>query len=268
IGFAIPSAIVQKVVPVLIQKGHYEHPWLGISGTSLQPDLAKAMGLKADQRGALVVDVVPGSPADKAGIHGSDRQVTIEGMTVRVGGDVITAIDGRPIEGFDDLVTYLARNTEVGQTITLTLLRQGKEVTTKVTLAARPKVQSQESRTSERTAQGAWLGIMGVTVTPDIAQAMELPKEQKGVLVEQVVNGSPADKAGLHGSYKPVIVNGQQLLVGGDIITAVDGQPVTGVEELRSILQQYHPGQKATLTIVRDGKQVDITVMLGERRMP
>jgi S1-C subfamily serine protease len=143
IGFAIPSAIVQQVVPALITTGHYAHSWLGISGTSLTPELAQAMNLTSDQRGALVVDVAPGSPAAKAGLRGSDRQVTIAGEQARDGGDVIVAVNGQPVQGFDDLVAYLARNTTVGQTITLTVLRQGKEETRSVTLAARPAVDAQ-----------------------------------------------------------------------------------------------------------------------------
>ncbi len=138
VGFAIPSAIVQRVVPTLIKTGRYEHSWMGISGTSLNPDLAKAMGLKADQRGALVVGLVPGSPSEKAGLRGSDRDLTIDGVPARVGGDVIVAMDGQPIKGFNDVVAYLARSTSVGQMVTLTVLRDGKEKMLKVTLAARP----------------------------------------------------------------------------------------------------------------------------------
>ncbi len=194
IGFAIPSAIVQKTVPALIQTGHYEHPWFGVSGTSLTLDLDNAMKLKPDQRGALVVDVVPGSPADKAGLRGSGQQVTVEGLQMRVGGDVITAVDGSPVRSFDNLVTYLVRSTKVGQTATLTVLRSGKEETVKVTLASRPKSEA-------ATAEGeAWVGISGITVTPEIAKLINLPEKQGGVLVEQVQQGSPADRAGLRGS--------------------------------------------------------------------
>jgi 2-alkenal reductase len=139
IGFAIPTVIVQKVVPSLIKTGHYDHPWLGISALSMTPDLAKAMGLAAQQRGVLIVEVFSGSPSEKAGLRGSDRQVTINGALAGVGGDVITGVDGRAIRAFDDLVTYLARSTEIGQTVTLTVLSQGKEKVVKVTLAARPK---------------------------------------------------------------------------------------------------------------------------------
>jgi 2-alkenal reductase len=155
IGFAIPSAVVQKVVPVLIQTGHYEHPWLGLSGTSLTPELATAVGLKPEQRGALVADVVPGGPADRAGLHGSDRQVAIEDERVRLGGDVIVALDGQPVHGFDDLVTALARRTEVGQTVSLTVLGHGQEHTVRVALAARPTSAAPRSQAESRTVGGA-----------------------------------------------------------------------------------------------------------------
>jgi S1-C subfamily serine protease len=265
IGFAIPAAIVQKVVPTLIETGRYEHPWLGLSGTELTPDLSQAMKLEANQRGVLVVDVTPNSPADKAGLQGSDRQIEIEGEQVRVGGDVIVGIDGQLVRDFEDLVAYLARSTEVGQTVTLTMLRGGKEKTVEVTLAARPQQQVQQSQPEQGTEGGAWLGIQGLTVTPEIAQAMDLDSEQQGVLVEQVVQGSPADKAGLRGSYKSLTVNGQTLFVGGDVIVAADAQPVAGMEDLLGFMQQAQPGQEVTLTLLRDGRQVKVTVPLAER---
>jgi S1-C subfamily serine protease len=145
IGFAIPSVIVKQIVPSLIATGHYEHPYLGISGSSLDSALAQAMGLPANQRGALVVSVTPGSPADQAGLQASTRQVTIDGQPALVGGDVITAIDGQPVRRFGDMVAYLARSTKVGQTVTLTILRNGSTETVKVTLAARPSSSAQQS---------------------------------------------------------------------------------------------------------------------------
>jgi serine protease Do len=270
IGFAIPSAIVEKVAPVLIESGHYEHPWLGVSGISLNPDLANAMNLKSDQRGALVVDVVPGGPADKAGLRGSDRQVTIDGQDVRVGGDVVTAIDGQAVKDFDDVVTYLVRATEVGQEVSLTVLRNGKEETIQVTLAARPKAEAVagQAQPEGKQASGAWLGIAGQTVTPEIAQAMDLPADQQGVLVQQVEVGSPADQAGLRGSYKPATINGQRLLVGGDIITALDRQSVNQIEDLQALIRQAEPGQEMTLTLVRNGQQVEVRVTLAETPSP
>jgi serine protease Do len=267
IGFAVPSAIVRKVVPVLIEAGHYDHPWLGISGTTLSPDLAKAMGLEANQRGALVVDVLPDSPAAKAGLRGSDRQVTIEDQTARVGGDVIVAIEGQPVKKFDDVVTYLARFTEVGQTINLTVLRGGVQESVQVTLAARPTSQGESAKASVPgpSAGGAWLGILGQTLTPDIARAMQLPDDQKGVLIQQVEQGSPADKAGLRGSYIPVVINGQRVLVGGDVIVAIDGQPMESIQQVRAFVQQAKPGQQVTLTILRSGGSMDVPVTLEAR---
>ena len=137
VGFAIPSAIAQKVVPVLIKTGHFDHPYLGISGGTLAPALAQAMNLKADQRGALVGSVTRGGPAEKAGLRGSTQPATIDGQSVNVGGDVIIAFNGTPVKTFDDLVAYLAR-LDVSQTVTLTILRDGKEQTIQVTLAPRP----------------------------------------------------------------------------------------------------------------------------------
>ena len=266
IGFAVPSAIVQKVVPVLIEQGRYAHSWLGISGTTMDPDLAQAMGLQADQRGALVIEVVPGGPADQAGLQGSDRQITVDGEERQVGGDVIVALDGQPVETFDDLVTYLVRSTTVGQKVTLTVLRDGREQQIEATLGERPG-QEQEAApaTGETASAGAWLGITGVTLSPEMAQAMDLPEDQQGVLVEEIMGGSPADKAGLRGSYKPVTIQGQQLLVGGDVIVAWEGQPVTQMEELQALVGEARVGQEVTLKVLRDGEQTQLQVTLEAR---
>jgi S1-C subfamily serine protease len=138
VGFAIPSAIIQQVAPSLINTGHYDHPWLGLSITSLDPDLAAAMNLPAGQRGALVMTVTAGGPADKAGLQASNNQVTINGLPATVGGDVITAFNGQEVKTSDDLISVLAREGVVGQKATLTILRGGKEMQVTVTLGARP----------------------------------------------------------------------------------------------------------------------------------
>ncbi len=138
VGFAIPSAIVQKVAPSLIQNGHYDHPWLGVSVVTLTPDLNKAMNLKSDQRGAMVQQIMANSPAGKAGLQASQRQVTINSVQIAVGGDIITAFDGRAVKRSDDLVTFLSESGSIGQTVTLTILRNGQEMQIQVTLAARP----------------------------------------------------------------------------------------------------------------------------------
>ncbi|MCB0154668.1 MAG: trypsin-like peptidase domain-containing protein [Anaerolineae bacterium] len=265
IGFAIPAATVKQVVPALIKDGSFEHPWLGLSGVSLNPELTEAMDLTSNQHGALVIDVTPGSPAEQAGLQGSDRQVTIEDQMVRVGGDVITAIDGEPVKSFDDLVTYLLRSTKVDQAVTLTILRDGQEKRVSVTLAARPKAQSPVQPTQKVNTGGPHLGIQGVTVTPEIAAAMELPEDQTGVLVERIEVGSPADQADLNGSYKSApLSSGQLVPVGGDIITAVDGKTVKSMEDLQASLAQAKMDQKVTLTVLRDGRTLDVLVTLSQ----
>jgi serine protease Do len=273
IGFVIPSSIVQQVVPELIKSGHYDHSWLGISGGSLIPDLATAMNLPSDQRGALVNQVTADSPADKAGLRGSDQPTTLNGQSVNVGGDVIIAIEGQPVRTFDDLVAYLVRSTRVNQTVTLTILRDGQQHDIKVTLEARPSSQARQQQVAEQqpdprrgsTVGQPWLGIQGLSITPDIVDTLELSSNQRGVLVEAVRPNSPAEQAGLQGGTKSITLGGQEVTIGGDVITAINGQPVAGMDDLLSILQQNEVGQKVTLSIVRNGKQLEVTATLAAR---
>lgn len=262
IGFSIPSAIVTQVVPVLIEQGYYEHPWLGVSGTDLTPDLAQEMGLDADQRGALVVEAIRGGPSDKAGVEGSTRQMTIEGRQIRVGGDVIVAMNGQPVQSFDDIPAYLARSNQVGDTITLTVMRDGKEKELEVTLDARPTSQT-PSQATAREADGAWLGVEGRTLIPAIAAAMDLAPDQRGVLVEQVLQDSPADEAEIRGSYKNMVFNGETIRIGGDIIVAVDDEQIRTVEDLEHVLGNAQSDDEVTLALVRDGERMEVKVTLG-----
>ncbi|MCA9971524.1 MAG: trypsin-like peptidase domain-containing protein [Anaerolineales bacterium] len=138
VGYAVPARTLARVAPQLIADGRVQNPWLGILGGTLNRDLAAEMDLDANQRGVLISEVIADAPADKAGLRGGDREVQIDGLTARVGGDVITAIDGQPVLDFDDLLTYIVQETAVNQTITLTILRDNAEQTIAVTLEARP----------------------------------------------------------------------------------------------------------------------------------
>lgn len=139
VGFAIPGNLVKKVVPGLIKNGAYAHPWVGIVGSTLTPEIATEMGLNANQHGAIIAVVYPNSPADKAGLQGGNQQfITREGARTEIGGDVIIAADDEPIATFDDLISFLSRRAEVGQTITLTVIRDGETKTIDLTLEARP----------------------------------------------------------------------------------------------------------------------------------
>jgi len=138
VGMAIPSNSVRRVVPVLIASGRFVHPWLGIRGTSLTPQLAKSLDLSVE-RGALVEQVIRGGPSEAAGLQGGTRDVQIEGIRrpIRAGGDVIVAIEKQPVRHFDDLINFL-ETTTVGQTVDLTILRKGKQMHIQVELGGRP----------------------------------------------------------------------------------------------------------------------------------
>jgi serine protease Do len=274
IGFVIPSAIVSKVVPSLIQTGNYDHPYLGISGGNLTPDMVTAMNLHVGQRGVLVVTVAENGPAATAGLLPSQDTTTIDGQEIPIGGDVITAINGQTISKMDDLIAYLNDETEVGQSVKLTVLREGKETEIDVLLAARPastptpevtqNIPEQKSPNSEAPSN-AWLGILGAQLTPEIAKAMNLNADQQGILIVQVESGSPADQAKLQSSTQEVTINGQTVMVGGDIITAVEGKAVISLDELRSQIRTYQPGVEVKLTILRDGSTLEVPVTLTER---
>jgi S1-C subfamily serine protease len=110
----------------------------------------------------------------------------------------------------------------------------------------------------------AYLGITGGDITPDIAQALNLPVDQ-GVLVEQVLNGGPADDAGINGATGQATIGGQTVPIGGDIITEVDGKEVTGMDEVISAVNAHQPGDELTLTVSREGQPRDVSVKLGDR---
>ncbi len=146
VGFAIPIHIAKRIVPVLIEKGKYEHPFIGISGLTLSPEINEVLGFPKDLRGAYVNEALPGYPAAKAGVRGGTEKVDYvidfdasgRPVYLRRGGDVIVAINDYPVRKFDDLLVYLVRYASPGDTVVLTLWREGKTVRVPVTLGVRP----------------------------------------------------------------------------------------------------------------------------------
>jgi S1-C subfamily serine protease len=137
VGFAIPVSIVRRVVPALIEDGHYDWSWLGVKGYTVTPSMVKAMSLPVE-RGAYISTVTEGGPAQSAGLRGTTETITQDGRSVEVGGDVITAIDSQPVNTFDDMLVYLSLQTSPGQDVTLTILRDGQYQDVTVTLGTRP----------------------------------------------------------------------------------------------------------------------------------
>ncbi len=264
IGYVVSSAIVQKVVPVLISRGSYEHAWLGITGRSMTMEVAEAMKLDPDLRGVLVIEVDPEGPAAKAGLKGSNDEATIYGDEIEIGGDVITKLAGQPVKEFENLATYLARYGEVGKTIPMTVLRDGKEVELSVTLMARPTTRTTQevTATPRSTTTRSWLGITGFTMVAEVAEAMSLYRDTKGALVIEVSPDSPAAKAGLRGGSESFTYNGQEVKIGGDIITKFDDTVITSMNQMRSLIASTQPGTKVKLEILRDGKSQTVEVTL------
>ena len=137
VGFAIPSQTVAKIVPTLISEGEYNHPWIGISGRDIDPDMANVLGLK-DALGFLIITVVEDSPASEAGLIGSDKTIKVESREYPVGGDIILAVDGIDVRKIDDILIHLQRVKTVGDEMNLEILRDERTTNITIVLQERP----------------------------------------------------------------------------------------------------------------------------------
>src|ERR671925_424825 len=152
--FAVPSDTLKVILPALIANGSYVHPWIGVSGTDVTPEIAIELGLK-EARGFLVIDIVMGSPADRAGIRGGDMPVAIPGFQggqgppppppptttsnlLQLGGDIILGVDNQTVNKIDDLLSYIESNKKAGDTVTFMVLRDGEMMPIDLVLGARP----------------------------------------------------------------------------------------------------------------------------------
>ncbi|MFY9300599.1 MAG: trypsin-like peptidase domain-containing protein [Candidatus Nitrosotenuis sp.] len=134
VGFAVPSNTIKRIVPSLIEKGTFEHPWLGVSGISVTPDIAKQLGLAKNYKGVFVTIVVGDGPAQKAGL----QEATYSANGQIKGGDVIIALDGHEIRDIDDLIIYLSDNKSVGDDIMLKVNRNNEIIEIRAVLEPRP----------------------------------------------------------------------------------------------------------------------------------
>lgn len=137
IGFAIGASIIEQIVPALIQHGEYAYPFLGIRGVTLSQPLAEANELNVTE-GVYVVETVDGSPAAEA-LQGATDSTIVNGQRIPVGGDVIVAIGNQSVESREDLTSYLFTETQPGETVQLTVVRDGERQTVTVTLTERPE---------------------------------------------------------------------------------------------------------------------------------
>src|SRR3712207_7332138 len=140
VGFAVPSNTIAKIAPILIERGTFQHPWLGVSGIDMTPEIAEAIGL-GEPRGFLIIEATQIGRADTAGVQGGNTPVQLAGREIPLGGDVVLAIEDRDVRKIDDVLGYLQQATQVGETITLTVWRDGQIIDIGVTLGARPSLQ-------------------------------------------------------------------------------------------------------------------------------
>ncbi|HEX5978633.1 MAG TPA: trypsin-like peptidase domain-containing protein [Nitrososphaeraceae archaeon] len=264
IGFAIPSNTITKIVPSLITAGSYQHPWLGLIGADITPDIAKALGLSLDEaKGFLVIGVNEGSPADKAGIRGGDRVTNVNGREIRLGGDIVLKIDNKDVRKIEDILTYLEGQKHVGDTVQLTIVRDGKTQTVNATLTPRQgNNQSQLLQPQSEQQQRPSLGILGTNLTPPIAKAMNIT-QPTGFLVVDIIAEGPADKAGIRGGYVISNINGSEMELGGDVILKIDNKTVNTIDDVLSYLDTKKVNDTVQLTILREGKVENLPVQLG-----
>ncbi|ACK42579.1 MULTISPECIES: S1C family serine protease [Dictyoglomus] len=136
IGFAIPINKAKQIADKLIKEGKITYPWLGIRGYAITSDMLDYIKFPVD-KGVVIAEVVPGSPADKAGLKGGDRIIYVDSTQIIVGGDIITKIDGKPVESMEELRSEIQKR-KVGDTVVITYIRSGKEYTVKIQLEAMP----------------------------------------------------------------------------------------------------------------------------------
>ncbi|MGZ3560043.1 MAG: DegQ family serine endoprotease [Thermodesulfobacteriota bacterium] len=214
IGFAIPVNMAKEIAPQLQEKGHVTRGWLGVSIQEVTPELAKSFALK-EKKGALVAQVVPGSPAEKAGIEQ---------------GDVIVEFDGKEVASSKDL-PLIVSSTPVGKSITIKLSRNGKVFDRQV------KVGEMEQKAEVANAPSSHkpLGITVQNITPEIAQGLGL-KREAGVVVTRVEPGSPAANAGIQT---------------GDVIREVDRKPIKDVDDFVQKIEKSKDQENILLFLQR-----------------
>jgi serine protease Do len=254
IGFAIPSNSLTKIVPLLIKNGEYDHPYIGINGFDITPEIAKLLNLP-EAVGFLVINVTDDSPAKLAGILGGNKSMLINGLPIELGGDIVTEIDNKPVRKVDDILSYLENYKRIGDNVTLTVLR-GPDLVKQVVsipLTARPSVETNLSKPS--------LGVIGLDVTPEIANLMNVSRDN-GFLITSIISNSSASKANLRGGYTITEVNGTVLELGGDIIVKMDSVDIKNQMDIKNYLKTKNIGDSVIITVLRDDNYLTKSLIL------
>jgi Do/DeqQ family serine protease len=240
IGFAVPSNMAKQVMDQIMKNGKVSRGYMGVSLQNVTQDNAQLLGVKQDH-GAVIADVTPGGPGAKAGLKS---------------GDVVTAIDGKTVQGRDDLTMDVVSRTP-GSSVTLDILRNGQPMKVTVTLGTRPgglnwdrnnqngnNGNNDNDQDNGNNGNVSARGMTVETLTPDLAQQVGVPPATKGVVVDDVDQSSPAVDAGI----------GR-----GTVIVAVDRQPVTNAQDFQRLMNGSK-GKAVLLTINQGGSNLFIVV--------
>jgi serine protease Do len=219
-GFAIPTQIVRPTVENLIKFGKVSHGYMGVGISDVTPENSKFFDLKKAE-GAVVTQVEPNSPGAKGGLKT---------------GDVITQLDGKPVSDAGDLQVVVGQK-QPGTTITLDVIRGGKNVTVPVTLEAMGKKSGEEESASTEHGKPRW-GLGLADLTPDTREQLQAPKDLNGAVVGNVQPGSPADNAGLQR---------------GDVILEVNRRAVQSASDASRELGKVDQGQDALVLVWSNG---------------
>jgi serine protease Do len=222
VGFAVPINAAKEILPQLREKGRVIRGWLGVQIQSLSPEAARTFGLQ-EGRGAIVLDVTPGSPAEKAGLKPDD---------------VILGVDGKNMLDNSEITRYISARPP-NSTVRLQVFRNGSERTLSVTLGTFPEQEAEAETTREGRAQ---LGMTLRDLTPGLANQLELPRGTRGAVVSDVEAGGAAE-------------NATPPLQRGDVIVSVNGVTVTSVDEFEAEIQRAGKNGLARLRVRRADNQ-------------
>jgi len=216
IGFAIPINVAKDMLPQLKTKGKVARGWMGVVIQKVTPEIAKNFGL-AESEGALVADVMEGSPAEKAGIKR---------------GDVIVSYNGKKVKDNDQL-PRLVGATEIGKKIKVGLIREGKQVEVEIVIA---ELQEEGLRASKKPEVEKDFGLVVQDITPEIAKHLNL-KDKRGVIVTDVLPGSPAQDGDIRS---------------GDIIKEIGRKPIRNLADFREAMKRVNIKEGVVMLIRRD----------------
>jgi serine protease Do len=228
VGFSVPINVAKEILPQLRDKGKVTRGWMGVTIGAMNEDLAATYGLK-DAKGAVVVTVASGSPAEKAGLQPED---------------VVLSVDGHPIQDNGDLSRYIASKTP-GTSVRLDVLRGKERRSVNVTLGTFPDEQGDAA--SHQGENRSKLGMALRDLSPQMAERLEMPRGTRGVVVMDVEAGEAAEDAGL---------------ARGDVILSVNGQAVDGVTAFERAIEQARSDGRARLRILRQSDYLVVVLKL------